>query len=351
MREASKVFIFLIPVLAIVYFLGLISSVLMPFVVGIIVAYFLDPAADKMETKGFSRGNSTLIILFSFFAFITILVYLIGPILYRQSVALLSSVPGYVKVFSNFITPYTESFYEKLGYEGSFKESGVFKEISEYAIRFSKNIASDILSSSFAFINLVALLFITPIVSFYLLRDWDRMVKLLDRLIPNHYRKTVEEQFAIIDKTLSAYIRGQTNVCLLLGAFYALSLTMVGLKYGFLIGFLTGLFSFIPYFGVFIGMIIGMTVALFQFDSYLPILLVLSIFLIGQFVEGNFITPKLVGGRIGIHPVLIIFALLVGGALFGFLGILFAIPAIAVIGVLTRFAVKNYLQSDVFLRK
>jgi len=174
---------------------------------------------------------------------------------------------------------------------------------------------------------------------------------ILENLIPKKYRKSVKEQFLAIDHTLSGYIRGQTNVCILLGVFYAAGLSLVGLNHGFLIGFLTGVFSFIPYFGVFIGMFIGMAIAFFQFDSYMSIGLVLAVFLVGQFVEGNFVTPKLVGGKVGIHPVLIIFALLVGGALFGFLGILFAIPAIAVIGVLIRFMVKKYTKSKFFLAK
>ena len=247
------------------------------------------------------------------------------------------------------ITPYLDMIYHKFGYDDGMAQGVLLKEISEHTLMVSKNILSNILSSSIAVINLFALIFITPIVTFYLLRDWDLALNKISTYIPKKYKVEVTDQFVAIDKVLSAYIRGQTNVCLILGVFYAVGLSMVGLDFGFLIGFLTGIFTFIPYFGVFIGMVIGTILALLQFDTYLPILLVLGVFILGQFIEGNFITPKLVGKKVGIHPVLIIFSLLVGGSLFGFLGVLFAIPTIAVIGVLVRSFFKKYIKSEFYL--
>lgn len=343
----SLVFIFFI--ICIIFFLSRISNILLPFVVGIILAYFLDPAADKLENIGVSRVKATLLILMSFIICIILFSYTVGPILYRQLVSLITHIPAYTRTFNEFITPYLNNLYHKFGYEEEIAQGMLLKEISEYMLMLSKNIFSNILSSSLAAINLFSLIFITPIVTFYLLRDWDVTLEKLGTYIPEKYKIEVIDQFSAVDRVLSAYIRGQTNVCLILGSFYAIALSIVGLNFGFLIGFLTGVFTFIPYFGVFVGMLIGMILALLQFDSYLPILLVLGVFLLGQFIEGNFITPKLVGRKVGIHPVLIIFALLVGGSLFGFLGILFAIPAIAVIGVLARFFLKKYVKSSFYL--
>jgi predicted PurR-regulated permease PerM len=199
-----------------------------------------------------------------------------------------------------------------------------------------------------ALLNLLSLLVITPIVLFYLLRDWDRIVAIVDGWLPLDTIDTVHTQFRAIDGVLSGFVRGQMSVCLLLGAFYAVGLMLVGLDFGFVIGFGTGLISFVPYFGMLVGFAVGLGVAFAQFADWQPIALVAGVFVIGQFMEGNFITPKLVGERVGLHPVWVIFALLAGGALFGFTGILLAVPAAAVIGVLGRFAVGHYKQSAAY---
>lgn len=349
MLRIPRSIIFIIIAICLVVFFSIISNILLPFVVGIILAYFLDPAADKLEKRGFSRGKATLLILMLFIIFISLFSYTIGPILYRQLVALVTQIPSYIRTFNAFVTPYLDNIYGKFGYEDGAAQSMVLKEISEYALTVSKNIFSNLWSSSIAVINLFALIVITPIVTFYLLRDWDIMLDKLSAYIPKKYKTETIEQFSSIDNVLSAYIRGQTNVCLILGAFYAVGLSVVGLDFGFLIGFLTGVFTFVPYFGVFVGMFIGVVLSLLQFDTYLPTLLVLGVFILGQFIEGNFITPKLVGEKVGVHPVLIIFSLLAGGTLFGFVGVLFAIPAIAIIGVLTRLCLRKYVKSKFYL--
>ena len=349
MQKFFRPFVLIGLVIVSVLFLNVISNILLPFVVGVILAYFLDPAADKLEIRGFSRGYATLFILLGFILCILLFSYTVGPILYNQLLAFIADIPLYGKIFHNAILPYLNNVYNKFGYQGDLSESILVKEMSEFTLKLTHNIFTNIWYSSIAIINLFSLIFITPIVTFYLLRDWDILLERLTILIPKKIKKEVVEQCGAIDFVLSAYIRGQTNVCLILGSFYAVGLTIVGLNFGFLIGFLTGIFTFIPYFGVFIGMCIGMAIALLQFDGYFAILSVLSVFLFGQFIEGNFITPKLVGKKVGIHPALIIFSLLAGGSLFGFLGILFAIPSIAVIGVISRFYVKKYVKSKFYL--
>ena len=337
-------------ILTLILFISSISDILLPFIVGIIIAYFLDPAADKLEKKGWNRGYATLFILLLFILFIIIFSYSLGPILYRQLIALITSIPEYIKNTIKILSPYLNKLYDKLGYENNIQQGVILKEISEYALTLSKGIFKNIWHSSIAVINFLSLIFITPIVTFYLLKDWDMIMAKIKILIPQKYQSDFHNQCNNIDSVLSSYIRGQTNVCLILGIFYAICLSLAGLNFGFLIGFITGIFTFIPYFGMLIGMLIGITVALFQANSTLFVILIIGIFLLGQFIEGNFITPRLVGDKVGIHPALIIFSLLVGGTLFGFIGILFAIPTIAIIGVLSRFFIKKYTKSKFYLQ-
>ena len=185
---------------------------------------------------------------------------------------------------------------------------------------------------------------------FYLLRDWDRIVATVDGWLPQRQAHIIRDQVSEIDSVLSAFVRGQFTVCIVLGVFYAVGLSVVGLDFGFIIGFGTGLISFVPYFGMLVGFVAGVGVAIAQFGEWQPVVLVAGVFVVGQFLEGNFITPKLVGDKIGLHPVWIIFALLAGGAVFGFTGILLAIPAAAIIGVLSRFGISQYLTSAAYLK-
>jgi predicted PurR-regulated permease PerM len=199
-----------------------------------------------------------------------------------------------------------------------------------------------------ALFQLISLVVITPLVSFYLLRDWDRIVERIDAYLPRGSAPAIHDQFGKIDRTLAGFIRGQATVCLILGAFYAVGLSLVGLEFGLLIGLGTGLISFIPYFGMMVGLAVGISVALAQFSGLGSVALVAAVFAVGQVAEGNFLTPKLVGDRVGLHPVWVIFALLAGGTLFGFTGILLAVPAAAVIGVLVRFTLESYRDSRLY---
>ena len=204
------------------------------------------------------------------------------------------------------------------------------------------------LSSGVAFINIISLILITPIVAFYLLRDWDKVVAHIDALLPRKRAETIRQQLVIIDNTLAGFVRGQLNVCILLGIYYAIFLTILGLNFGFVIGLATGFLVIFPYVGLLVGMAAGITVAFFQFGEMSQVLMVLGVFISGQVIEGNFVTPKLVGDKVGLHPVWIIFAMLAGGALFGFVGVLLAVPMAAVIGVLIRFGLGEYQKSSYF---
>jgi predicted PurR-regulated permease PerM len=198
-------------------------------------------------------------------------------------------------------------------------------------------------------VNLLSLLFITPVVAFYMLRDWDRMVVRIDGWLPLENRDVIRSQFAEIDRTLAGFARGQALLCLSLGGFYALSLSAAGLDFGFVIGVATGILSFIPYVGTLTGAALSIGFAILQFDSWTPVLVIGGIYLFGQIIEGNVLQPLLVGDRVGLHPVWVIFSLLAGGALMGFVGILVAIPVAATLGVLIRFFVGRYLKSQFYL--
>ena len=223
--------------------------------------------------------------------------------------------------------------------------------LSEYSgtvVKVAASLIASAFQSGFAIINALSLILITPVVAFYLIHDWHSITEKLDSLLPRAHANTIREQICIIDQTLAGFVRGQVNVCLIMGLFYGIGLTIVGLKFGIIIGLITGFLAIIPYVGFMFGFIIGLAVAFFQFGSYHPIFLVAGVFIIGQIIEGNVITPKLVGEKVGLHEVWIIFGLLSGAALFGFVGVLLAVPVTAIIGVLIRFAMQRYLQSHFY---
>jgi predicted PurR-regulated permease PerM len=200
-----------------------------------------------------------------------------------------------------------------------------------------------------ALFSILSLLIITPVVAFYLLCDWDRVVSSIDGWIPLTHRETVRGLAREMDEAIAGFVRGQAVICLILAAFYAIGLTLIGLSFGFLIGLMTGLFAFVPYVGAATGAIVAGIVAIAQFWPKLtPILMVAGVFLIGQVLEGYVLSPKLVGARVGLHPVWLMFALIAFGYLFGFLGLLIAIPVAAAIGVLARFALRQYLASPLY---
>ena len=216
-------------------------------------------------------------------------------------------------------------------------------------LQFIGSVIRSVVSSGFAFFNLLSLLLITPVVAFYMLRDWDKFIAKVDSLLPRKSRESVREQAREIDRTLAGFIRGQLSVCLILGTYYSTGLYLVGLELGVVVGFVAGIISFIPYIGSISGFVVSLAIAFAQFNSWTPILQVVAVFLSGQFIEGNFLTPKLVGDNVGLHPVWVMFALLAGGVLLGFLGLMIAVPVAAIIGVLVRHAIDNYKNSNLYL--
>lgn len=335
---------------AFVLFIGfvlLFESILLPFLVGLAVAYFLDPVCDRLEAMGSSRTLATSLVTAGFFLICAVALAVLVPILYKQIVQFLAQLPDLVARIELKLRPLLENVADfKANNEEGLQD--VVRATLGGAAKVLGNVGSRLASGLGAIANMIALLIVTPVVAFYLLRDWDRIVASVDSWLPRAHAETIREQCRLIDETLAGFVRGQFSVCLLLGVFYAIGLTALGLPFGAIVGLATGLLSFIPYVGMLSGFAVGVGLAIASFSDPMDIGLVVVVFLVGQVLEGNFLTPKLVGDRVNLHAVWILFALMGGGAVFGFVGIMLAVPVTAVIGVMVRFMLGQYLASPLF---
>lgn len=333
---------------AIGWMLSQLSGVLMPFVAGALVAYLFDPVADRLQKWGCTRTAATTIITVGFVLGLVILIVLLVPLIQNQISAVIERAPEYVaavkaemqQAMDRSRTDATRQILDRL--------RGFASEHMGEALGWLGEMLKRLVTGGFLIFNVASLVIITPLVAFYLLLDWDKIVAQVESLLPRDVAPSVRRVVGDIDQTLAGFVRGQTTVCLILGAYYALGLTLAGLDFGLVIGLLSGFISFIPYVGSALGLVASVGIALVQFDDWTRVAIVAGVFLLGQFVEGNFLTPKIVGGRIGLHPVWVIFALLAGGTLFGFTGILLAVPAAAAVGVLVRFWTARYRQSALY---
>lgn len=333
-----------------IFFLGLylLKAVLLPFAVGILVGYFLDPVADRLEEWGLSRTTATGLITLCFLVGSLTGLLVIFPVLQNQIRSFLGALPTYADQLTAQLKPLVALFEARFSEAGGAKLHAVLESSSTEMVKWLAAFLGRLLSGGAVLLNFISLLFITPIVAFYFLRDWDRMVEKIDTWLPRPLLKIIRGLAVQIDQILAGFIRGQASVCLILGLFYAMGLSVIGLDLGLLIGFSAGIISFVPYLGSIAGFVVSIGVALAQFTTWEPIAMVAAVFFIGQAVEGNFLTPRLVGNRVQLHPVWVIFALLAGGSLFGFFGVLVAVPFAAVAGVLTRFALSRYLESRLY---
>ncbi|MAU95269.1 MAG: AI-2E family transporter [Fulvimarina sp.] len=332
-----------------VLLLWLFSGILLPFVLGMVIAYFLDPVADWLERRGLSRMWATVLILALFVVIFTGVIVILVPVIANQIGGFAERVPEYVDRIQVILEDVRTSSIGWLLPEGEANlKQDLGKLVSEGSGIISAFIAS-LWSSSLAVVNFVSLFVVTPVVAFYMLLDWDRMVEKIDDWIPRQHVDTVRRLARDIDRSVAGFLRGQGSLCLILGTFYGVGLSLVGLNFGLLIGLFAGLVSFIPYVGSITGLVLSVGVALVQFWPDWPwIVAVAAVFFIGQFIEGNILQPKLVGASVGLHPVWLMFALLAFGAMFGFVGLLIAVPSAAAVGVLVRFALTQYLQSEMY---
>lgn len=344
--NAKRIGIWVLIAAAFFLFLYAIKPILLPFVVGIGIAYFLDPAADRLERDGFSRTYATSIIMLAFFSVIALLLLLIVPLLSDQIVSFIHELPAYIEQVRTTAMPYINDMLSRFGVARGTSQAAL--TAAPPLMDIVSTVGIKLLSSGAAFFNLLALLMITPVVAFYLLRDWDAIVLKLDILLPRRHADTIREQLRAIDRTLAGFVRGQINVCLILAVIYAIGLTLIGLKYALLIAVMGGILIIIPYIGTGLTGLIAVALAYVQFEDWPHIAAVFAVFAFVQILESYFLTPKLVGRNVGLHPLWILFGMLAGGTMFGFVGVLLAVPITAVIGVLVRFAVGQYLESGLY---
>lgn len=327
--------------LAVLWGLG---NVILPFLVGGAIAYFLDPVADRLERAGLSRAAATATISIVALVIFILLALLIVPMLVRQLGQLVNAAPTILGELQGFLTT---TFPSLMDQESVLRET--LASIGTTIQAKGGQLASGLLSSALSVISAVVFIVVVPVVAFYLLLDWDNMVARIDALIPLDHRETVRSLARDIDLVLAGFVRGQVSVCLILGTFYSVALMLAGLDFGLIVGAIAGLITFIPYVGALIGGALAIGLALFQFwGDWVQIAIVAGIFAVGQFLEGNIVTPKLVGGSVGLHPVWLLFALSAFGTLFGFTGMLVAVPVAAAIGVLIRFAIGQYRGSRLY---
>ncbi|MFN3642145.1 MAG: AI-2E family transporter [Gemmobacter sp.] len=324
--------------LAVLWFLG---DVLLPFIVGGAIAYFLDPVADRLERIGFSRVLATVTITLVVILMFVLIVLAVIPTLVGQMTALVNAAPEIAQQLQTFVV---ERFPELADETSTARQT--LAQIAATIQSKGGALVNQLLSSAMGVINAVIFIVVVPVVAFYLLMDWDRMVAHLDRLLPRDHAPAVRQIARDIDAVLAGFVRGQVTVCLILGTFYAAALMLAGLQFGLVVGAIAGAITFIPYVGSLVGGVLAIGLALFQFwGDWVWIGVIAGIFLVGQFVEGNFLTPKLVGDSVGLHPVWLLFALSAFGTLYGFVGMLVAVPVAAAIGVLARFGIAQYSRS------
>ena len=329
-------------------FLMVFRSILLPFIAGMALAYFLDPVADWFERRGFSRLMATFAILIAFIALFALSLVVLIPILVTQAADLGGRIPGYITQLQSLLMSESNLLPGWVSDQlGQIKES--FAALLKEGAGLVGTIFQQIWNSGMALLDIAALFVVTPVVAFYLLLDWDNMVEKVDSWIPRDHVETVRYLAKQIDATIAGFVRGQGSVCIILGVIYAVGLSIVGLNFGLLIGLFAGLISFIPYVGSMVGLVLALIVAIVQFwPDFVMIGAVVAVFAVGQFFEGNILQPRLVGKSVGLHPVWLMFALFAFGALFGFVGMLIAVPAAASVGVLVRFGISRYLNSDLY---
>ena len=326
-----------------------LRSVLLPFVAGIIIGYLLDPWASKIEKWGINRTLASVLVMIILILILIPSLIALFSVIDSQVGHFISVVPQYLSSFAKKIEPIFYELQSKFPDVDAEKVKGYIRANMANALKVTAKVVGSVISGGFAFVNVISLLLITPVVAFYMLRDWDTFIGKVNGLLPRRSKASIEQQAREINQIMANFIRGQLSVCVLLGCFYAIGLYIVGLDLGIMIGFLAGVISFIPYVGSISGFVVSMCIAFAQFDDITHILSVVAVFAVGQFLEGNFLTPKLVGESVGLHPVWVMFALLAGGVLLGFLGLLIAVPMAAIIGVLVRHAIENYKHSSLYL--
>jgi predicted PurR-regulated permease PerM len=329
--------------------LWLLRPILLPFVLGMALGYLLDPLVAHLERRGFARALVASALILGAVATSIVLLVLLTPLVLTQLTDLALRLPAAVSAAYDWLEPYLEQTLARMRTTPAGDLTAPVVNAAQDMATGMTGILAGLLSHGFEVVNLLTLLAVTPLVAFYLLRDWPKIVAELDDWLPRAHVATIRAEIHEIDQVLAGFARGQAIVCLTLMVFYAVALSIVRLDYGLTIGLVAGLVSFVPYLGFVVGLTSSVGVALYQYwPEWGRVVVVLGIFLAGQLVSDYVLTPRLVGSKVGLHPLWVIFAVFAGGSLFGFVGMLFAVPVCAVIGVLTRFGIGRYKDSELY---
>lgn len=349
MRVERQVLFWLAIALVLVLLIALLRGVILPFVAGVVIAYFLNPAADRLTRWGVPRGLAATVIVAAFGCVIALALIFLVPLLLTQAQQFAVALPDEIARLRALLEAWAR---ERLGTHYPDFAAGMERSsqtIAENMASLAGLVAGSLWSQGQALFDFLSLLLVTPLVVFYMLIDWHPMLAKVDSWLPRDHAPTIRRLASEVNDAVSAFIRGQGTVCLVLAIYYALALGGMGLRYGLLVGLATGLMSFVPFVGWALGLITATTIAVVQFwPETVPILIVIGIFAGAQVLDAGFLSPKIVGSKIGLHPVWLIFSLFVFSYLFGFVGVLVAVPIAAAVGVLVRFALRIYLQSPLY---
>jgi predicted PurR-regulated permease PerM len=287
---------------------------------------------------GFSRQAATIVILSGFLIILGVFLAITVPVLYREISELANDLPGLFERLSNMAAPYQNRFQELVGQDGS-NPIALLKEQAGNSLAAGKTILSGLKAGGAAITSFFTVIIVMPIVAYFMMEEWPRLLNWVEGLMPRPHKDTIMDLLGEMDKKVAGFVRGQISVAAMLGIMYAIGLSLAGLNYGFLIGFFAGIFCIIPMVGSTLGLFVGILVAWLQTGELSYVALIGGIFIAGQIIEGNFLTPKIVGDKVGLHPLWVFFALMAGGALFGVVGMLIAVPVAAVIRVKVGFLI------------
>ena len=331
--------------------LQLFEPILMPFVAAAGIAYVMDPFCTRMTRARIPRGLASLILVLGLITIMLLFALLLYPLIVDQIRLLVGQVPSYVRGLSAFAAKTIAQMQQHLGpeYPVNAKLSEMVSDQAGAMLTFIASAVSRIVGGGYALFNVVSLVIVTPVVAFYLLRDWPGVVARVDSWLPRRYQGVLRAQIREVDRILSAWVRGQAMCCMILALFYALGLSIVGLELGLVVGLTAGFLSFIPYVGSVTGAVAAIGLAFAQFPTWEGVLRVAMVFVVGQVLEGYVIYPRFLGDRVELPAVWVIFALFAGGAAFGFVGVMLAVPVAATVGVLARFWLRRYLRSPLYL--
>ena len=336
--------------IAVAVMLQLFASVLLPFVAAAGIAYFLDPPASRLTRLGIPRSVAAILMVVALLAGVLLFALLLYPLIVAQIGILFTRVPDYTDAIRAFAAEQIVHLQARLG------PNVIDEKLRDLVggqagsiVSFVAGALRGVIGGGFALFNVLTLVIVTPVVAFYLLRDWPGVVSRIDGWLPRRYEGVFRAQAHEVDRILSAWLRGQALCCIILALYYATALSIVGLDLGLIVGMMAGLLSFIPYVGSITGLVVAIGLAFAQFSTWTGVIEVGAVFIVGQILEGYVIYPRFLGDRVELHAVWVIFALFAGGAAFGFVGVLLAVPVTAMIGVLCRFWLRRYLASPLYL--